>query len=283
MPHVWFRCPDEANPLRDEQGRVEIDPCLDCSIKNWGRGCPWTYPILKLMVVEKERQYMSPTGLQKDPREWMLIHALDYAIDPEKAWARIRGTVMHANLEGDDEGKAELKLQRSIEIDGVTYVLRGQTDLIHTAGRTLFIRDWKTTDLSSQWRRDKLPKKDHIAQMSVYGWMAGKNEAGDGYDVAHGELVYIDMKVAHVRELVRLWSHARVEEYIRERLPVRHRMMQLGIQARSEGWTLEDIAKLELPPPLHKDDFILVDYMDVREQYLELMRLRNESIPTKED
>lgn len=280
-----MRCPDPTKPEV-----VEIPDCLSCSKTEWGRGCPWTYPVLKLMVVDQERDYISPTGLTKDPREWMLIHALDYAVDPEKAWARIRGTVMHGNLEGDEEGRSELALQRTLTIGGVTYVLKGRTDLIHTAGRFPFIRDWKTTDLSSQWKRDQLPKAEHIAQLSVYGWMAAENELplADGRtftwpSLAHGELVYIDMKVAHVRELVRLWDHERVEQYVRQRLPLRHRMMRLGMQAREEGWTIEQIAQMDLPPPLPASDWWKVRYMDVQEQYLELMRLRGESVPTDEE
>jgi hypothetical protein len=142
MPHKWFVVMDESCEGRDEYGRVEIERYLTHLREDPNCSCDWTFPVVNYFI-QVERDYLSPTTLQRCPREIFLRHATDYAVDPAKAWARVRGTLQHQGLERYAEGLVEVPLERSIEVDGVQYVMRGQADNI-VPERGL-IRDWKTT------------------------------------------------------------------------------------------------------------------------------------------
>lgn len=275
MPQVSFRCPDPLMP-----NLVSVDECLEHSRTSWARGCSWTHPILKMMV-NVERDYMSPTGLQKCPREWFFQHATNYSVDPEKAWPRVRGTAFHANVESSEEGLSEVRLQRTIDIDGTAYVMRGQVDLIQNVNQP-FIRDWKTTDIAMSLRLGTLPKADHIEQVSVYAWMLAANELGDSLTVSHGEIVYVDMK-KQLRKQFALWDHVSVEGMIRARMPLRSRMLNLGMAAyaQGQGELVPPEMLTELPDVLPVEDRWRCDYCDVRGACDELAQSRGEERPYK--
>ena len=257
MPHKWFRCPDESFEGRDQYGRVDIETCLAHSKEAVDRGCDWTFPVLNYFV-QVERDYLSPTSLQRCPREVFLRHAADYAVDPAKAWARTRGTLQHGALEKYAEGLTEVRLQRTVRVDGVTYNLRGQADnIIPEQG---LVRDWKTTgSIARLLKMGALPKADHVEQLSLYGWMATANEAlGEdnwpepSWVLKTGEVVYID-PYGMKRYTFDLWDHKTVEAVLATRLPLIARMMDKGIEIskwRAEGKQGEAPQATAIPPVL---------------------------------
>lgn len=206
------------------------------------RGCNWTFPVLNYLV-QVERDYLSPTTIQRCAREVFLRNAADYAVDPKKAWVRARGTLQHSALEKYPEGLTEVRLQRTIVLNGVTYVIRGTADNI--IPRQGMIRDWKTVERLTKTKYfGSLPKEDHVEQISLYGWMCAGNETywdekkgewlvakgrrkPDRWAVDKGECVYID-PTDQARYVFNLWTHDLVEQAIAARLPLVARMMDQG-------------------------------------------------------
>jgi CRISPR/Cas system-associated exonuclease Cas4 (RecB family) len=79
-----------------------------------------------------------------------------------------------------------------------------------------------------------LPKKEHVVQLSIYGWLA----AGKGWAVRQGEVIYLDMSKPR-REVFELWPHELVEVYLKERIPLLEQAYQ---------------PEAPLPPLLREDD-----------------------------
>jgi CRISPR/Cas system-associated exonuclease Cas4 (RecB family) len=186
---------------------VLVRDCLNCSRSRLFRSCDYNYPLLKLMVEEPDER-VSPTRLQQCPRQVAIKRRYDYTVDPKSQWAKVRGTLMHIGLgsitgEGDDQGEVELVR----ELDGVQ--ISGRADLLMP--NLGVVTDWKTT---AYIRKDHTPRADHIGQLSIYRWLA----VARGWDVAYGELMYLDMSRPK-RYVVELWDQAKVEAWIRERLP----------------------------------------------------------------
>jgi CRISPR/Cas system-associated exonuclease Cas4 (RecB family) len=199
MPHVAFRCPDDFWP--DE---VSIQTCLDCSRTRIFRTCDYNHSLLKLMVEEQDER-ISPTRLSGCARQIALKRRYPYTIDPKKAYVWVRGTIWHQGIMGS-QGQGVLEEQElSRELDGV--LVQGRADLLETG----LITDWKTV---AYIRKDHEVAERHVAQLSVYRWLAEPL----GIDAPYGELMYMDMTKPK-RVVVKLWDTNKTVTWLRNRIP----------------------------------------------------------------
>ncbi len=207
--HEFFICPDKGQELRNEDGEIPIQDCLNCSKTRLFRDCHWNHTILKNMV-EVSDDRISPTRLAACPRSLALKRRYSYAINPKEAWPKVRGTVFHAGLDQLAEGDREVELSKILQTENGEVTIQGRLDLIDQD--LSLITDWKTI---AYIRKEHAPPDRHVAQLSIYAWLAEPLYRR----IAYGELLYLDMSQTR-RYVVELWEAERVELWINSRLPL---------------------------------------------------------------
>ena len=207
MPHSHFWC--------CQGGEIPVEEALAHSRTP---DCNYNYPLLKAMVQQEDTR-ISATRLANCPRKMALKRRVNYTVDPESAWKMLRGSIFHKGLEylEDSDAVREVELERSLVgtlgywWTGIPFIgpvtINGRLDLAYPDQGVIV--DWKSTD-----RRPSRPKDQHIAQLSIYTWLARSR----GWEFHTGEIVYFTMKYVR-RFTAELWSEADTESYIRERLP----------------------------------------------------------------
>lgn len=180
MPHTHF--------LLDGR-RVPVQQALDEALDQWGRATPWTYPLLRAMVQRDQHESFTPSKFYGCDRSLALRLREDYAVDPARAYARLRGSLFHAILEGtaterpDYRPLVEVTLARPIRVDGTWRLVTGRIDL-GDPDRGL-LTDYKTT--RKLW--PPYPKPDDVGKLKLYRWMAEAH----GITFDKGELVYVEI------------------------------------------------------------------------------------------
>ncbi|HEY7060771.1 MAG TPA: PD-(D/E)XK nuclease family protein [Chloroflexota bacterium] len=167
-------------------------------------------------MVQEEDTRISATRLANCPRKIALKRRVNYTVDPDSSWKMLRGSIFHKGLEylEDSEAVREIELERLFffrpDANGVAkevVTIYGRLDLAYP-DRGVIV-DWKSTE-----RRPRSPKDSHIAQLSIYAWLARSRD----WEFTKGEIVYFTMGAVR-RFTVDLWSEADTELYIRDRLP----------------------------------------------------------------
>jgi CRISPR/Cas system-associated exonuclease Cas4 (RecB family) len=159
-------------------------------------------------MVEEEDERISPTRLSGCPRAVALKRRYPYTTDPKDSYIWVRGTIWHQGIMGTQgEGVTE-EHELSRELDGV--LVQGRADLLD--GELGLITDWKTV---AYIRKDHEVAERHVAQLSVYRWLAEPL----GIDAPYGELMYLDMTKPK-RVVVKLWDTKRTVTWLRERIPL---------------------------------------------------------------
>lgn len=170
----------------------------------------WHYDanMLSQMFQGSLRNFMSPTMFPGCRRRQVLERVTDFYLDPDKAWALLRGTMVHNILErGVHEPDAIIE-QRLVCLvrtdDGRTVEVRGQPDKV-VPSRNLLI-DYKTiNDVTN------VPKDYWISQLSCYRWMLDQH----GIPIDKAYIQQVGTKKPHRLWVTdKLWSLERTERYI---------------------------------------------------------------------
>lgn len=173
----------------------------------------WHYDanMLSQMFQEFQRNFMSPTMFTGCRRRAVLERTTDYWLEPDKAWALLRGTLAHKLLEGGRHEHGALLEQRlACEVplpDGRTVVIKGQPDKVVPAQRLLI--DYKTVDEIAN-----TPKDSWVSQLSCYRWMLHQHDIV----VDRAFIQEIGTKRPHRLWLTKyLWDLPTTEAYIIDR------------------------------------------------------------------
>lgn len=251
------------SPNSEEQV-VEKRACVACAAT--GRNpCGYALPLIKLMVRDRDPAVvgLSSTTFSSCPREAGLKKHRSWAIDPDRAYTRAFGSLVHLNAEllgkADIEGSIEQRYGRPFTLpDGRVVQVTAQVDALFLEGdgKTASILDYKTTESVS----DSVMKKKvegYVAQFSIQRWIL---ESAHGLLITRVDLDFLAQKGHRLINLyphgepelpgALLWSHSKTEEYLRERGPA-----------------LADALEGQLPPPLSDPRlFWKCQYCDVRRE-----------------
>lgn len=250
--------------LTDEEQIVEKRACVACAAS--GRNpCGYALPLIKLMVRDRDPAVvgLSSTTFSGCPREAGLKKHRAWAIDPDRAYTRSFGSLVHLNAEllgkADIEGSIEQRYGRPFTLpDGRVVSVTAQVDalFLEEDGVHARILDYKTTEsVSDGTLRKKIT--DYVPQFSIQRWIL---------ETAHGlviESVNLDFLAQKAHRLINLypygepefpsavlWSHTQTEDYLRRRGPA-----------------LADALDGHLPPPLTDPSvFWKCRYCDVRRE-----------------
>jgi len=146
------------------------------------------HEVLSLMAqqVTKERpDGISVTQLLGCPRKVFLEKTTEFYEAPLSNWPAMRGTLVHAILEGQSGDGATVEERYEKQHRGVT--ISGQPDSVRAVGKgkKRLLRDWKSTN--------KLPQYDsayssHKLQVNIYRWLLDLDPR-----LTEIEVVYISM------------------------------------------------------------------------------------------
>lgn len=116
---------------------------------------------------------LSCTTLMKPVRAYWLTfrHGDDLEIDVSDLVASRLGRAIHNSLEQIQTPgvQKETRVTRQVEMDGVTYTIRGTYDLLVNEGGKWTLRDIKTTSVWSYIYGGK--DEDYKKQLSIYRWL----------------------------------------------------------------------------------------------------------------
>lgn len=140
--------------------------------------------------------YISVTALNGCLRQTYLERKVDYHIRPvDRAWAPVRGSLIHGMLESQDKRRYIIENKYYIEINGIR--IHGTVDSFDRKTKT--ITDYKTMkDGGLPMIMRNGPKKEHILQANAYKIFLEKGVSLDKrykrkYKAEHLEIVYIGM------------------------------------------------------------------------------------------
>jgi hypothetical protein len=229
-------------PLRgvicsDTKEQFSFEECLLCAKNGEPRHCHNSYQLLKAMSlngVERKDAGLSATMLlDKCKRRVILQAEEEYWEDPEDMWPRVRGSAFHTFIENYSEGLEpflqEVRLRKSIEVDGAEIEITGKPDLI-LLDRKLIIDFKSVRDVKSPYLKilDGEAVESHIQQINIYRWLAwgGWTISDDSeqmfVEVDKGGIQYFDM-MEQVKCSVPIWSIEETESFIREQVkPLAH-------------------------------------------------------------
>lgn len=169
MPLRRIDCADPALKREGRRVLLPLKSCLDCAATR-NNGCAYTYEILKSMFgAEQDRgRNISTTAiLGKCIRQTVLARKVPYAESPDDMWARYKGTMAHAILEGNMAPGCwgEVRVWARVPtLDGEW--ISCMPDLVDPAKGILF--DYKTAKELPKYGN---PWPDHEAQLQVNRWI----------------------------------------------------------------------------------------------------------------
>lgn len=204
MPHTHFIL---------DGARVPIEEALSQSLDQWGRASPYTYPLLKAMIQRDQSESFTPSKFYSCDRALALRLTENYAVDPQNAYARLRGSLFHTILEAAAEGRedyhplVEVSLVRPIKVDGVWRLVTGRIDL-GDPDRGL-LTDYKTT--RKLW--PPYPKPTDVGKLKLYRWLAEAH----GITFDKGEIVYVEIASGNI-ERARVMIPPVSEEWMQYRV-----------------------------------------------------------------
>lgn len=172
---------------------------------------------------------------QHCPRKVILQAEHDFYEHPEDVYQRVRGTVHHLLMEKYSGGLepyiAEVRFKKTIEVDGVVFVITGKPDLVQIDQYLLV--DYKSTgDVTNEWKpiRKRLAQDEHIAQTNIYRWILWGGEAVEDDpegnvkkgDIVHIEIKEIGVQYADMKKQKKvgcpLWTFEETEAYLTKAL-----------------------------------------------------------------
>ena len=143
--------------------------------------------LAKMVHPKQVIRVSSLTGCQR--KQWYTAH--DYVQDEdtrtlaEKAWAMMRGTLMHKGLESyTPASPSSVTEHRLWQRVGRKYVVTGKPDLIEILDDQFKLWDYKTTGLLPVSE----PYSNHVAQIRLYAWLM--REWGYAKLPIHGIVMY---------------------------------------------------------------------------------------------
>jgi len=144
---------------------------------------------------------------QNCPRKVILQNENPFYEHPNDVYQRVRGTVHHLLIEKYSEGLepyiAEVRFKKTVEVDGVLFVITGKPDMIQIEQYLLI--DYKSTgDVQNEWKpmRKRLAQEEHIAQINIYRWIVWGGEATEDDpqgNVKKGDIVHLEINEAGVQ------------------------------------------------------------------------------------
>jgi hypothetical protein len=250
--------------LTREEQIIPRAQCVRCAAQG-DNPCGYALPLIQLMTRDRDPDVvgLSSTTFAGCPREAGLKKHRAWAIDPERAYRRAYGSLVHLNAEalsaGAIAGSVEQRYGRALRLDdGREVQVTAQVDALFRAatGNQVSILDYKTTDtLSDAALRRKA--QDYVPQFSIQRWIL---ETAHEMQVTRVDLDFLAPKGHRLVNLYPqgepefprafLWSHAETEKYLRQRAPA-----------------LADALENKLPPPLRDPAvFWKCRYCDVRQE-----------------
>jgi hypothetical protein len=166
MPLTHINCAAPRYRRSDTKHQVSLHDCLDCAASRQNE-CHFTYELLSSMYSQEQaRDYISTTTLtSKCLRSQFLQRGTDYAEDPERLWARFRGTLLHGQLEQHAAPASIEEARYHVDLPGLGH-LSGSPDLLDTRMGILY--DYKVTRENPKF---SYPWGDHVEQMNVNRWL----------------------------------------------------------------------------------------------------------------
>ena len=105
---------------------------------------------------------------------------------------------------------SEIRLHASLERFGVKAWVSGRVDHYDSLMRRIV--DYKTINSNGKKLAGlDLPKRQHVAQLWIYGWLLAQN----GYpDPSEGRVIYINMSTVHATDVIMPQDHVETESYV---------------------------------------------------------------------
>jgi hypothetical protein len=201
-----------------------------CQCKARERGCLFPLPLIDTMAkneASREGAGWSATTILGCARQNVLKLTEPYHESPAEYHARWRGEGVHlmAEQHGPYDGVVqEVRISKSIDVDGELFTITGKPDWYDVVNRHL--DDWKSTKVCP-----KVVYDDHKYQVNIYAWLidGGTWSTGEISDVTPdtASIIYIDPSRSVTLE-VELWSTDAVEALIRRKLAPVKRYQDTG-------------------------------------------------------
>lgn len=219
--------------LTEEEQVVDRRACVACAATG-NNPCGYALPLIKLMVRDRDPAVvgLSSTTFSGCPREAGLKKHRSWAIDPDRAYTRAFGSLVHLNAEllgkTDIEGSIEQRYGRPFTLpDGRVVQVTAQVDALFLCDDGVHgsILDYKTTEsITDSVIRRKA--EDYVPQFSIQRWIL---ETAHGLVITRIDLDFLAQKGHRIVNLFPhgepefprafLWSHEQTETYLREKGP----------------------------------------------------------------
>lgn len=225
--------------LSTEEQDVPTATCVACAATGTNP-CNYPLPLIKLMTRDRDPQVVqcSSTMIPGCPREHGLKKRVSYYIQPEAAYTRAFGSLVHLGMEmlhkGEGEASVEERYFRTIRLhDGRMVTVSSQVDALYfeqlgfAAGAPpvrAHIRDYKVVGTLAE-SKIKLKATSYVPQFSIQRWILEANRI----EVVSCNLLFEHQEKQRTVNLypdgeeefpdAYLWSSERTEAYLQERLP----------------------------------------------------------------
>ena len=215
-------------------GVVTVPECSACSASG-ANPCGYPLPFIKLMTRNRDPEVVSCSATMFGGcyREHGLKLNEDYSIDPDEAYTRAFGSLVHLGAETLHEGagaagtQVEARFARVLHLDdGRTLRVTAAMDILHLSpdGQTAQIKDYKAVD-SISYSAIARRLDHHVPQFSIQRWIL----AAHGITVTDIELIFLHHKGKRNINLypegepefpnAYIMSLEKTEAYLRERGP----------------------------------------------------------------
>ena len=186
----WKYSPEAVVPVAD---------CVACCATGTNP-CGYPLPFITLMTRNRDPRVVScsATMFGGCAREHGIKLNEDYAIDPDEAYTRAFGSLVHLGAESVhrataiDNTQVEARYARELVLaDGRTLRVTAAMDILHLSpdGQTAQIKDYKAVD-SVSYSAISRRLDHHVPQFSIQRWIL----AGLGITVTDIELVFLHHK-----------------------------------------------------------------------------------------
>lgn len=218
--------------LSPEEQNIPTAECLACAARGTNP-CNYPLPLIKLMTRDRDPKVVraSATMVPSCPREQGLKVQVPYYVQPEAAYTRAFGSLVHLGAEmlHKSEGKAVIEQRYSrgfLLADGREVTVTAQVDAayIDDDGVAVHLRDYKVVGTLAE-SKIKLKATSYVPQMSIQRWILEAN----GFHVATCNLLFLHQERQRTVNLypdgeeefpdAYLWDSERTEAYLQERLP----------------------------------------------------------------